>query len=78
MNGGYDNTDSRLTVQNSTISGNRATSDGGGIFNFTGGTVTLTDVTFRDNIPNDCTVCPGTAVTRANTSPRANVNAISN
>jgi hypothetical protein len=48
-----------LTVENSTFSGNSAADDGGGIFNFTGGMVTLMDVTFENNIPNDCTGCPG-------------------
>ena len=49
-----------LTIENSTIADNSA-SNGGGIFNnqFTGGMVTLTDVTFQNNIPNDCTGCPG-------------------
>ena len=47
-----------LTVEHSTVSDNSA-SDGSGIFNSTGGIMTLTDVTFENNIPNDCTGCPG-------------------
>lgn len=41
---------------NVTIRGNSAGSSGGGIYNG-GGPLTLTDVTFRDNTPDDCFGC---------------------
>jgi hypothetical protein len=47
-----------VALTNSTLAGNSASSDGGGIFNEAPGTVTLTHVTFENNTPNDCTGCP--------------------
>jgi len=59
-NGGGIYNSGTLTVEDSTVADNSAFfGGGGGIFNFDGGTVTLTDVTFQTNIPDDCTGCPG-------------------
>jgi hypothetical protein len=44
-----------LTLADSTVSGNTASVDGGGIRNF--GTVTLTGSTVINNVPNDCVGC---------------------
>jgi nitrous oxidase accessory protein NosD len=54
-----------VTIKGVTIQHGRASPlsggafSGGGIYNVGGGTVTLTEVTFENNIPNDCTGCAG-------------------
>ena len=55
VGGGIVNNGGMLTIKDSTISNNSAL-EGGGISN--NGTVTLKDVTFQNNTPNDCTGCP--------------------
>jgi hypothetical protein len=57
--GGIFNFDGGTVTLTDVIIADNSAYDGGGIFNFDGGTVTLTHVTFQNNIPNDCTGCPG-------------------
>ena len=45
-----------LTVHNSTLAENEASVAGGGLYN--AGNVTLTRVTFQDNLPDECVGCP--------------------
>ncbi len=47
-----------LVLDHVTIADNTAGTDGGGIYEGGPGEVSLTDVTFSGNTPNDCTGCP--------------------